>query len=157
MVNNRTGGGGHTSLMINASERVIFDPAGSFYAPSVPEKDDVLFGITPAVERGYRSAHARSTFHVVRQEIEVTPQQAEIAYQLARQAGPVPGAFCASATTKLLQQVPGFESLQSTMQPTKLQAQFEQLPGVKTDKYYEDDSPDLDAALAAAAAQGLTN
>lgn len=155
MVNNRTGAGGHTSLLINASERVMFDPAGSFYAPSVPEKDDVLYGITPAVEKGYRGAHARSTFHVVRQEIEVTPQQAEIAYQLAKQAGPVAGAFCASATVGLLRQVPGFESLKSTMYPTKLQAQFETLAGVSTDKYYEDDSPDLDAALAAQA-QGLT-
>ena len=32
MVNNRTGGGAHTSLLIGASERVIFDPAGTFQA-----------------------------------------------------------------------------------------------------------------------------
>ncbi|MEY8838025.1 hypothetical protein AB9K41_03180, partial [Cribrihabitans sp. XS_ASV171] len=28
MVNNRSGAGGHSSLMINGSQRVIFDPAG---------------------------------------------------------------------------------------------------------------------------------
>ena len=30
MVNRETGTGAHTSLMINASQRVIYDPAGTF-------------------------------------------------------------------------------------------------------------------------------
>jgi len=147
MVNNRTGKGGHTSLLINASQRVIFDPAGSFYADVVPERDDVLFGITPAVEHAYRSAHARSTFHVVRQTVDVTAAQAEIAYQLALSNGSVPGTFCTNATSNLLRQVPGFESIKSTFYPTKLQKQFETLPGVRTDKYYEGDNPDLKQGL----------
>ena len=51
MINNRSGGGAHASLMISApSERIIFDPAGSFYSPAIPERDDVLFGITPSAE-----------------------------------------------------------------------------------------------------------
>lgn len=148
MINNRTGGGAHTSLMINARERIIFDPAGSFRADIVPERNDVLYGITPAVEQAYRASHARSTHHVIVQEIEVTPQQAEIAYQLAKQAGPVPGAFCASATSQLLQQVPGFEGIKSGLQPTNLSDQFEQMPGVKTERYYENDDADLQKGLA---------
>ncbi|SLN65672.1 hypothetical protein TRL7639_03709 [Falsiruegeria litorea R37] len=148
MINNRTGSGGHTSLMINARERIIFDPAGSFRADIVPERNDVLYGITPAVEQAYRASHARSTHHVVVQEIEVTPEQAEVAYQLARQMGPVPGAFCASATSQLLQQVPGFEGIKSGFQPTSLSAQFEQMPGVKTERYYENDDADLQKGLA---------
>ncbi|MEM7319265.1 MAG: hypothetical protein AAF408_09620 [Pseudomonadota bacterium] len=149
VVNNRSGAGGHTSLMINGSERVIFDPAGSFYADIVPERDDVLYGITPAVEQAYRGAHARSTYHVVRQRIKVTPQQAEIALQLAKQTGPVPGVFCANSTAGILRQVPGFEQIRVVFQPTKLQAQFETIPGVVTDKYYEDDADDLQRGLAA--------
>ena len=147
MVNNRTGKGGHSSLMINASERVIFDPAGSFKADIVPEKDDVLFGITPPVEAAYRGAHARSTFHVVVQTIEVTPQQAEIAYQLALGSGRVPGAFCANATSNLLQSVPGLEDLDVTYFPVALSEQFAQVPGVVTERYYEDDSKDLQDGL----------
>lgn len=157
MVNNRTGRGGHTSLMINASERVIFDPAGSFYASAVPERNDVLYGITPAVEKAYRGAHARSTFHVVVQRVEVTPEQAQKAYQLAVTNGRVPGAYCAQATIGILQQIQGFESLDRTFYPEKLSAQFGQLPGVVTERYYENDSADLqegitksDAALSAA-------
>ncbi len=149
MVNNRTGSGAHTSLMIGASERVIFDPAGSFYADVVPVKDDVLYGITPAVERAYRSSHARETHHAVIQTIEVTPQQAEIALQLAKQMGPVPGSFCANYTARLLQQVPGFEQINVVFSPVKLSEQFGSLPGVVTEKYYENDSADLQAGLAA--------
>lgn len=149
VVNNRSGAGGHTGLMVNASQRVIFDPAGSFYADIVPERNDVLYGITPAVEQAYRGAHARSTYHVVRQKIEVTPEQAQIALQLMEQAGPVPGAFCANSTSQLLQKIPGFEGIRTTFYPVNLQEQFEQLPGVVTDKYYEDDSDNLQDGLAA--------
>lgn len=148
MVNNRTGAGGHSSLMINASERVIFDPAGSFYADIVPERNDVLFGITPAVERAYRSSHARSTHHVVVQTFEVSPEQAELAYRLALQAGPVSQAYCAKATSELLQQLKGFEGIKSTFYPAKLEEQLAALPGVKTERLYEEDSADLQEGLA---------
>lgn len=149
MINNRTGKGGHTSLMINASkERIIFDPAGSFRADIVPESGDVLYGITPSVEKAYRSSHARSTFHVLVQRIEVTPEQADIAYRLALANGRVPGGFCASSTINILNQVPGFEGIKSTLFPVKLSDQFGKIPGVVSTRYYEDDSEDLQDGLA---------
>lgn len=148
MVNNRTGKGGHSALLINASEQVIFDPAGSFYADIVPERNDVLFGITPAIEKAYRSAHARTTYHVVSQTIEVSPAQAEVAYRLALNNGAVPGAYCANATSTLLKKVPGLENIEITFYPTRLQRQFATLPGVRTEEYYENDSPDLQVGLA---------
>ena len=65
MINNSTGGGAHTALMINGSQRVIFDPAGSFNKlGSLPERNDLLYGITPAVEDVYTRYHARETFRV---------------------------------------------------------------------------------------------
>ncbi len=148
VINNRTDEGAHTGLLINASQQVIFDPAGSFYSSATPERDDVIYGITPQLEKAYRGAHARSTFHVVSQEISVSPAQAERALQLAQQNGRVPDAFCASATSRLLAQVPGFESIGRTMYPKTLMNEFGQIPGVKTSRYYEDDSPDLQKALA---------
>lgn len=149
VVNNRTGQGGHTALMVNAQERVIFDPAGSFHAEIVPEFNDVLYGISPRVFQAYRSAHARETYHVVSQEVAVTPEQAAVAYQLVTQNGRVPGALCANATSGILAQIPGFQSIQRTYYPVKLQEQFAQLPGVVTDKYYENDSEDLQQGIAA--------
>ncbi|WP_180884939.1 hypothetical protein [Ruegeria sp. THAF57] len=148
MISTRTGSGAHTSLMISGSERVIFDPAGSFRADVVPIKDDVLYGITPNVERAYRSSHARETHYARIQTVEVTPQQAEIALQLAKQSGPVAGAFCANSTAQLLQQVPGFEQIETTFYPVKLSEQFAQLPGVQTAEYRENDDADLQAGLA---------
>jgi hypothetical protein len=139
MVNNRTGSGGHSALMISGSERIIFDPAGSFKHEIVPEQQDVLFGITPAVLQGYKSAHARSTFHVVSQKIEVTAAQAELALRLAKSNGAVPSAFCTQATTGLLRQVPGFEDVKQTFFPTNLMEQIAKRPDVVTDRYYEDD------------------
>ncbi len=153
MINNRSGEGAHTAMLINASEQVIFDPAGSFYSSAVPERDDVLFGITPGMEKAYRSAHARSTYHVVSQTVQVTPEQAETAYRLALSNGAVPGAFCTSATSKLLANVPGFENVSTTMRPKKLMAQLEEMPGVVTTRYFENDNPDLQLALAEADAR----
>lgn len=147
MINNRTGSGGHSSIVIDASETVIFDPAGSFKADVVPERNDVLFGITPAVEKAYRSSHARSTHHVLVQKMDVTPAQAETAYRLALANGAVPGAFCANATSSLLGQVPGLEGISTTFSPTKLADQFGAYPGVDSQRYYENDSADLQEGL----------
>jgi len=139
MVSNRSGKGAHSALMINGNRRIIFDPAGSFVNDRVPEQDDVLYGVTPAVLAGYKSAHARSTFHVVSQTFEVTAEQAAIAMQLAESNGPVARAFCADATTGLLRRVPGFEDVEQTMFPTKLMEQLATRPRVAEEKYFEDD------------------
>ena len=150
VINNRSGQGGHTGLMVSGSERVIFDPAGSFHADVVPEFNDVLYGVRPAVFQAYRSAHARTTYHVQTQEIEVTPEQAEIALQLVKNNGRVPGAFCTNATSNILKRVPGFEQIDTTFYPVKLSKQFATLPGVKTELYYEGDDEDLKKGIAAA-------
>ncbi len=151
MVRNSTGSGGHSAILINAPEqRIMFDPAGSFSLVGVPERNDVLFGITPQIEKIYRSAHARSTYHVLMQRVELTPEQAEIAYRLALNNGAVPKAFCTDATSNLLRQVPGFESIRYTLFPVNLAKQFGKFPGVTSERYYEDDDGNLDLALAAA-------
>ncbi len=148
MVNNRSGQGGHTALMVNASETVIFDPAGSFFADTVPEYNDVLYGVSPVVFQAYRSAHARSTYHVVSQTVPLTQAQAEAAYNLVTTNGRVAGAYCARATSSILHQIPGFESIKPTFFPVKLQEQFQELPGVQTELYREDDDEDLRSGIA---------
>lgn len=49
MVNNESGAGAHSALVINASQRVIFDPAGTIKHDVFIEQDDVLYGMTPSV------------------------------------------------------------------------------------------------------------
>ena len=146
MINRRNGSGGHTSLMINGQQRVIFDPAGSFKHPAIPERNDVVFGITPQVEDVYTRYHARETWYVKIQQLDVSPQVAQQAMQLAQAAGPVPQAYCAQSTSALLGQLfPG--RVNRTFSPVRLSEQFAQLPGVTERSLYEDDGDDNTAVL----------
>ncbi len=149
MVNNRTGSGAHSSMMINASQRVVFDPAGSLKANIMPERNDVLYGITPQVAEFYERAHARETYHVVIQRIEVPAEVAEKAFRLAEQAGPIPGTQCAASIVRILQQLPGFEGIRNTILPTNLSNQIAALPGVTERVLYEDDADDKHLATLA--------
>ena len=149
MVNNQTGAGGHSSLLINASEQIMYDPAGNFYLEGLPERNDVLFGMSPRVVQAYRSSQARTAFHVWSQTIEVTPEVAEIAYRAALAQGKAAPAFCANANSQLLQKIPGFESINTTFFPENLAEQFEKLPGAVQDRYYEYDDVTYAEALAA--------
>ena len=139
MINNGSQAGAHTALMINGSQRVIFDPAGSFRNERVPRRDDVLYGIRPAVLAAYKGAHARSEYHIVLQTVEVKPEVAEQAIRLAIARGSVGDAQCAASTIALLRQLDGFSQMSNTLFPKRLMNNFATLPGVLTEKYYEDD------------------
>lgn len=147
VVNNRTGNGGHTALLVSGAEQVLFDPAGSFRHEGLFESGDVLYGVSPAWVQAFKSAHARSAYHVVSQEIEVTPAQAERTLQLVKANGAVNGAFCTNATTRLLKQVPGFEDITVTFYPVNLMEQMASRSNVRTDRYYEDDVGDVVAGI----------
>ena len=82
MVNNDSGAGAHSAWVINASQRVIFDRAGTIKHHFFIEKDDVLYGVTPSVLQFYTRAHARKTHHVLIQDLDVSPEIAEHALQL---------------------------------------------------------------------------
>ncbi len=153
--------GMHTGLMINASQRVIFDPAGTFgddiarepWGYLVPENNDVHYGITDEIAEFYARYHARITYYVLRQDLVVTPAQAEAAFRAATAYGAVPKAQCTVATTAVLRQVPGFQSLQSTWFPDNLSRQFASFPGVVEREYRENDSDDKSLAADAFGAQ----
>lgn len=149
MINNRTGAGAHSSLLVESTQTVLFDPAGSFQHERIPERGDVLYGMSPDWVEWYKSAHARETFHVVSQEFLVTPAQAARAMQLVEANGAVPSAFCASATSGILRQIPGFESIKPGFYPEKLMEQVGQLPGVQTSRHYEDDQGNVRDGVAA--------
>lgn len=148
MINNRSGAGAHTSLMINGSQRVIFDPAGTIRLSAVPERGDVLYGINPTVEDFYERAHARETFHVVIQTVQVSPEVAERALQLAINNGSVSPARCAASTAAILRQLPGFENVTSTWFPKRLMESFGEIPGVETRRLFENDADDKAIAVA---------
>lgn len=147
MINNSTGAGAHTSLMINGSQRIIFDPAGSFKHETIPERNDVLFGANPAVVDVYTRYHARKTYRVKIQELDVSPQLAQQAMALAQNYGAVGAAQCANSTSHILSQLfPG--RVTRTWYPKDLSAQFAQLGAVREQVLHEYDSDDNSKVLA---------
>ena len=140
MRNIASGSGEHSSLLVDASQRVMFDPAGSFSHPTIPERNDVLFGVTPEVEAYYVSYHARETYYVLGQTVRVPAGTAELALGLVRANGAVAKANCTRATSAILRRLPGFESLPQTWFPNTLSDAFARLPGVTEREYRETDS-----------------
>ncbi|MCT4373206.1 hypothetical protein CLG85_024100 [Yangia mangrovi] len=150
MINNTSNAGAHSSLMISApSQRVVFDPAGSVRARNVPEVDDVLYGVTPEVADFYARAHARESFRVRIQSVEVSPQVAEQALRAVEAYGPVSQSHCTQATSSVLSQLPGFEGISRSWFPNSLAKDFSQLPGVTEQVLREEDSDDKTLAVAA--------
>ena len=140
VVSTRNGSGAHTALMVNADQRSIFDPAGTFQLPFTPERNDVHYGMTDRAVAVYIDYHARETFDVIKQEVEVTPAQAARAASLMRNYGAVPKAQCSLATSRILQQIPGFESISTSYFPTSTSDKFATLPGVTTRVISDDDA-----------------
>ncbi|SDD96514.1 hypothetical protein SAMN05421538_103133 [Paracoccus isoporae] len=137
------GEGGHSALMINASQRVIFDPAGSFVHPRAPERHDVLYGITPEMRNVYIDYHARNLprerYYVTLDTVPVTAEVAESALRAAQGNGPVGKAFCAVGSSAVLRSTPGFEGAPSGFSPLRLRDWFLTLPGVQSTQFLDDD------------------
>lgn len=118
------GSGAHTALMVDGSERVLFDPAGTFRIPIAPERNDVIHGLTPRVEAVYVDYHARKTFDVVRQEVVVSPEVAEMALREVRDYGAVGKARCSLAVGQVLRDLPGFEGFPASFSPKRTMTAF---------------------------------
>lgn len=133
------GQGGHSALMINGSQRVIFDPAGSWKHPEIPERHDVLYGITDNYRRFYIDYHARSTYWVAEDTVPVSRQVADLAIARAEANGATNKSFCAVDTSSVLRGLPGFEGAPSGFSPIKLRRWFLTLPGVTSQKHLDGD------------------
>ncbi len=141
VMNKRSGNGAHTGLIINASQRVIWDPAGTFKHEAIPERNDVIYGASPRVVNYYTDYHARETYDVILQTVDVTPEIAERIKRAVEANGPVAKAQCGTVTSRILRGIPGFDSLRQTPFPKKIRDDFANLPGVRT-QFIQDDDPD---------------
>ena len=117
-----------------------------------------VVGITPLIEQRYVDYHTRESWRTVVQRVDVAPEVAERAMQLAKAYGAVPKAHCAISTSTILQQLPGFEHIPRSYAPRRVMDGFGQVPGV-TSKEYRSDRPDnnrhlLDAQVSEAQASG---
>ena len=139
VINVNSGNGGHSALLVDASERVLFDPAGSFYHPNLPERNDVVYGMTDTAVNFFIDYHSRESWRVVRQDLVVPPEAAAKALAVVKANGAVSKAFCANSISKVLRQLPGFEGVSTTMFPIPLMNQFAKYQGVVTSEFHDMD------------------
>lgn len=138
----KTGGeGAHSGLLIDGSQRIMFDPAGTWHHPRVPERNDVHYGVTEQMRKFYIDYHARETFDVIEQKVFVTPEVAEAAIRRAESYGAVNKAFCGNSVSAILRGLPGFESTPNTFFPNRIMRAFGETPGVTT-RIHHDGDPD---------------
>lgn len=130
--------GGHTAVLIDGSQRVIWDPAGTWWHPQSPERNDVHYGITPWMEAYYRDYHVRDNFHVIEQQVPVSIETADAMIAAYQAYGAVPKANCTRSTSDVIRRFPGFESVRTTWYPKTMMDDFAALPGVLTRQFFED-------------------
>ena len=122
-----------TALLINGSQRVLWDPAGSFRHPFVPERGDLHYGVTENIRKAYVDYHVRDSHHVVTQKMAVPPSVAERLLSAAGQrtgrpiGRPVPIRQAASCATRA-------SMSRAHRFPKSLMRDLSALPGVTTVK-----------------------
>jgi len=126
----KSGSAAHTALMINASQRVIYDPAGTFYDKEVPERADLHYGITPQKLDKYIDYQSEKGLKWVMLTKIVKPAVAEAAFRAAIENGASMSGFCAHNSTLVISRTPGFENFPVDIMPKKALNAFAALPGV---------------------------
>lgn len=139
VINNRSGESGHTAVMVNGHQRIMWDPAGTWWNPAAPERNDVHYGISPPMEDIYVDYHARVTWRVVIQQVPVNRSTAEGLIDAFEANGAAGKATCALVTSRILQKFPEFAGVQTTWYPKNLMEQFDALPGMTKSVVYDDD------------------
>ena len=137
--------GEHTGILINASQQVLYDPAGTFRHSTSPNARDVNYGMHPAMVEYYKSYHARRGYYIVAQEILVSPEIAELVFQRAVAQGKTGKLRCAISASSVLNGLEMFKNIPTTYFPGKIRDTFAELPNVTTTYVYEeDDGQNLD-------------
>ena len=139
MVYQRSGRAAHSALLINGSQRVLYDPAGTFQHPDLTERGDIHYGVTDRMLDYYLRYHARFSHFVHEQRIYVSGEVAEATLRRAVAQGPSPKMWCNIHVTKVLNDVGAFGRLRSSFYPEKLRRQIARLPGVRDSYTYEND------------------
>jgi hypothetical protein len=132
MVNNRTGRSAHSALLINGSQQVLYDPAGTFTHPDLPRREDIHYGMTPRHVDYYERYHARFSHHVEAHQLPISRAQADQLIANAQAEGKTMKAHCALAVADVLRPVPPFEKVTRSYYPEGLRADFAAMRGVRT-------------------------
>jgi hypothetical protein len=139
MVNADTGRSAHTGLLINGSQQVLYDPAGTFTHPDLPRAGDVHYGMTPRFVDYYERYHARFDYFVEIQTVPVSRAAADQIIANAQGQGKSMKMTCALAAADVLQPVPPFQNVSHSVFPEALRRDFAAMPGVEIRHVTESD------------------
>jgi hypothetical protein len=139
MVNRSSGRSAHVGLLINGSEQVLYDPAGTFTHPDLPRRGDVHYGMTPRFVDYYERYHARFDYYVEAQKLPVSRAEADLILANARAHGQSMKMTCALDVADVLKPVPRFRDVPVSFFPEALRADFAARPGVETRYITESD------------------
>lgn len=139
VVTNKGEYGGHSALLINGSQRVLYDPAGSWFQETLAERADLIYGMSPAAFDNYLRYHARVKYHVVLQKRFIDRATADRLIANAKAQGASQNGFCAVNTGHILAATPGFAGAPAGFSPIKLMHWMAAQPGVTEDRFYEYD------------------
>ena len=139
MVNVSNDKGAHSAILVNGSQVALYDPAGTFQLDQVPERNDVLYGITPRIQEAYEWYHARDTTYVVEQKVRVTRELADRVIARMEAEGPSAKLHCGIHAGNVLGDFPEFGGVPSSYYPSDLMEAFAALPGVSTRRVYQND------------------
>ncbi|MEL6690888.1 MAG: hypothetical protein AAFP28_11265 [Pseudomonadota bacterium] len=135
--------GAHSALFIHADQRVVFDPAGTFAHPQLPEQHDVIFGMSPNARKAFVDYHTRLTYWTTMQSFEVPASTAAWVMAEVRKLGPVPDAFCTRSVSGVLASAPGMPvQVSQVWFPNKLHDQLLGQPGVIRNEFRQFDDAD---------------
>ena len=139
MVNTSSGRAAHAGLLINGSEQVLYDPAGTFTHPDLPRRGDVHYGMTPRFVDYYERYHARFDYFVETQKVPISRAAADQLIANAEAQGQSMKMTCALAVADVLQPVPPFQNAPKSWFPEALRADFASMAGVEERYVYESD------------------
>lgn len=131
MVSTKSGRSAHSALLINGSEQVLYDPAGTFQHPDLPRRHDIHYGVTPRFLDYYERYHARFSHYVHSQKVYVSRETADLVLANAVAQGRTPKFLCNTSVAGAVQPVPPFGGVRGGFFPETTREDFARLPGVE--------------------------
>ena len=139
MVNAKSGRSEHSGLLINGSQQVLYDPAGTFTHPDLPRRGDIHYGMTPRFVDYYERYHARFDYFVEAQKVPISRAAADQLIANAEAQGQSMKLTCGLDVADVLQPVPPFQGVRKSWFPQALRDDFEHIAGVQDSYVYEND------------------
>lgn len=139
MVNSQSGRSAHSALLINGSQQVLYDPAGTFSHPDLPRRGDIHYGMTPRYVDYYERYHARFDYFVEAQKVPISRATADQLIANAEARGQSMKMTCGLDVADVLQPVPPFRNIRKSIFPETLRHDFDRIPGVEDSFVYEYD------------------